>query len=110
MNLSIHYYMYQQCEDEEKYEAFGDNIFKLIMPYAQKFDPRLIHWIPKPTLKKYHIDYEDDDFHIKSFQLIENSQSYSDDGSRCSSSSSMNSNSDDSRSKSQESGDESSNE
>lgn len=48
------------------------------MPYAQQFDPRLQYLIPKECLEQYSIEYEEDNFHIKSWtRLQENSSNQS---------------------------------
>lgn len=47
------------------------------MPCAQKIDPRLIKMIPQETLNKFEIQYEEDDFHIKSWVELDGSYSRS---------------------------------
>lgn len=70
-NLAINYTYAQTQEDEEKQEMLGTQIFNLIMPLAQKIDPKLLNLIPKETLEKFKIDYESDNIHIKSWEQIE---------------------------------------
>ena len=79
-NLAVQYSMYQSMDDEENQELFGTAIFNLIMPCAQKIDPRLIKMIPPETLNKFEILYEDDNFHIKSWVEIDGSYSRSNSG------------------------------
>jgi hypothetical protein len=49
----------------------GTQIFNLIMPFAQKIDPKLLNLIPKEILEKFRIEYEADNTHIKSWEQIE---------------------------------------
>lgn len=46
----------------------GTQIFNLIMPFAQKIDPKLLNLIPKEILEKFRIEYEADNTHIKSWE------------------------------------------
>lgn len=41
------------------------------MPYAVKIDPKLLNFIPKETLENVKIEYENDNIHIKSWQIME---------------------------------------
>jgi len=74
-NLAMSYNFAQHQEDEEKQEVFGTQIFNLIMPLAQKIDPKLLKLIPKETLDKFKIEYDSDNIHIKSWEEIEVSYS-----------------------------------
>lgn len=77
MDLAIHYNHYGEA-GETKYQAeIGREIFNLIIPHAQSFDPRLLHWIPKDTIDLFHITYQSDNFHIKSWSRID-TNSYGD--------------------------------
>ena len=49
----MQYNMHQSMEDEENQELLGTEIFNLIMPCAQKIDPRLVKMIPPETLNKF---------------------------------------------------------
>lgn len=70
----------QHCDDEENKEFCGAQIFNLIMPFAKNFDPRLLNMIPKETLDKFKIEYEDDKFHIRSWEELDESLSNSSSG------------------------------
>jgi hypothetical protein len=106
----------QHCDDEENKELLGAQIFNLIMPFAKNFDPRLLNMIPKETLDKFRIDYEDDQFHIRSWEELDESlsESSSDDrsdgGSDSNSDDSGSSNDQEISSNSQQIGDSSDNE
>lgn len=74
-SLAINYNYAQHQEEEDKQEMLGTQIFNLIMPFAQKIDPKLLNLIPKEILEKFKIEYEPDNIHIKSWEQIELSDS-----------------------------------
>jgi hypothetical protein len=41
------------------------------MPLAQKIDPKLLNLIPKETLEKFRIEYDNDNINIISWEQIE---------------------------------------
>lgn len=77
MHLANNYNMASYQRDHEKLEYWGTAIFNLMMPYAQKIDPKLLTWIPKDTLEKFRIEYESDNQRIKTWHEIDNSYSHS---------------------------------
>lgn len=79
---NLAYNHYHQNGDEENMEACGNQIFNLIMPFTQSFDPRLIKLIPQSTLSQFSIEYDADNFHIKSWDIIENDSSNNNDSSQ----------------------------
>ena len=71
MGLSIQYHHFGEVSDYERQDAIGLEIFNLMIPYAQHFDSRLLHWIPSEILDKFQIIYDSDDCHIKDWRCLE---------------------------------------
>ena len=60
LQLNFHYNSLDGRSQEEQREKIGSEIFNLIMPYAQHYDPRLTNLIPPGTLQHFKFDFDKD--------------------------------------------------